>query len=871
MKRLGGQGGQGGQAGQAGGFVQNVGKKSPLSPQSPITNPQSPVKKPSRKRVGVSGKTAMQVNKQPPLKKLWSSGYLGTLGALTALIAAGGVIVGGIWLAILLMIDPNTVVWLNQFLPQWTRIPITVISPPQTLAAIQNEIRKSGLISGEPIYLDNSELLLPVLTSALNCQTDCEQIVELRVYQPAEVRGEQGFYELVTQFPITGPEEYFVFSTPVSTKSDDAESSHPLPLTKLTRFEDKAPSMGIWFNLSGQRLSGDTPMTYGQVIHYNPDQMHLSVMLQWTTPNEQSPYWQQVTGSPTPELVVNQTVGLEPQFKVHQIQPRNFVPNPIFLEEISLARPAIDTQTFRNALMLARNGLWSWAVKWLQSQKKEKWTTAAQAQMDVLQLHAQFTQSQAKQAWATPSSSIYANLIDGRWADALRIFQASDAAPLQEIATLLNTDSGRLWARVEAAIKVSPDDEDVKAWGALILLAQQGNQKAIAWLKQVSSSQTLDSTEGIPIISERIYELLDRLDTALTALSLSSRHLSQIVGTAQLVTTVNLSDWLQSEDRDGGEGEQGSKGAREQLLPESGTKQQSNQLLIETFPNLQIDPYQALYQVQVAAFNDGRRWRQKPFSNLQLPTVNFRAQLWKYLGLDTDPRILITVWTADGYQQSTIATVKAASFRGGVLQLLAAGEALPGAIPATGAPQKSRMLAYTDAALRWLEPSSITLSDLNKVEPKWTSAILPALWRELLKSGKDLTAPRFANTNRATKSGAIPSEAEMLAQMGQWSVRPIDLTGNNKPDMVVTLYEDLSGALKKPEVEKPVQGSQQYKPRTMIFSDTGALLYSEFSKDASTTLTAIADLGDGGPAALVINDPNTYSLKRWSPQRKRFD
>jgi hypothetical protein len=57
----------------------------------------------------------------------------------------------------------------------------------------------------------------------------------------------------------------------------------------------------------------------------------------------------------------------------------------------------------------------------------------------------------------------------------------------------------------------------------------------------------------------------------------------------------------------------------------------------------------------------------------------------------------------------------------------------------------------------------------------------------------------------------------------------------------------------------------------MIFSDTGALLYSEFSKDASTTLTAIADLGDGGPAALVINDPNTYSLKRWSPQRKRFD
>ncbi|MEQ9670843.1 ChaB family protein [Coleofasciculus sp. G2-EDA-02] len=33
---------------------------------------------------------------------------------------------------------------------------------------------------------------------------------------------------------------------------------------------------------------------------------------------------------------------------------------------------------------------------------------------------------------------------------------------------------------------------------------------------------------------------------------------------------------------------------------------------------------------------------------------------------------------------------------------------------------------------------------------------------------------------------------------------------------------------------------------------------------------AIADLGDGGTAALVLAGENKYSLKRWSDQRKRF-
>jgi hypothetical protein len=111
----------------------------------------------------------------------------------------------------------------------------------------------------------------------------------------------------------------------------------------------------------------------------------------------------------------------------------------------------------------------------------------------------------------------------------------------------------------------------------------------------------------------------------------------------------------------------------------------------------------------------------------------------------------------------------------------------------------------------------------------------------------------------------------MLSEMGHWSVRPIDLTGNKQPEAVLTLYEDLSGASQKPDVTRPINDNQLYKPRTLIFSDTGSLIYSEFSKDAQTSLTALADLGDGGSAALILNGSNAYNLKRWSVERQRFE
>ena len=787
--------------------------------------------------VGEKGKRLSGVTKRRRRrirKKSSANGCLVALGAIAALIATGAIVTGGIWLGIRLMIDPNAAIWLNHILPGWTRIPIADTSPPQTLATLRDELRQNGLIAGELVSLNTGQpyretpILLPILKSKPNCQTNCQKIVELRLYQPIEFQQAELAYQLLTQLTIKEPEEYFVLS---STDAINRSASRSLAFTRFNRLENQSPATGFWFNLWGVRLTDESPKTYGQILHYNPEQMHLSVLLEWQSPTEKPPYWQQVTGESTPELVINQTVGLEPKFQVYQVQPRQFILNPIQLSEISLNTRADDSPTYRNSLMLARNGLWSWAYRRLQQDKKNNESATIQAQLDVIRLHAQFTEAQANQTWASQGQQVLAYLIDGRWTDGLQVFQtAALNGSAQDIANLLKTDTDRLWRRVEAALNISPNDRTVKTWGALIIAAQEGRTKAISWLQQLPPPDS-KSDQPQPNHNAQIYAYLDYLDLALAQVPPITPHLSQIIGTAQSVETVKPEEWRQPE-----------VGNSTATFPVSLTTPSSG---------FQKAPQQVWYQVEVAAFNDGQRWLQTPFNDLQLPTIAPTQRLWQYLGLDTDPRLQIAVWSAEGRQETIFATVQGVSYQDGVIQLLAAGGALPNR-------ENSRPMAYSQTALRWLEPGSISLSDLNQLQPQWVAAILPTLWQELVKSGK--RSPEVEPT--------IPM---MLQEIGHWLVQPLDLTGNDEPEAVLTLYEDLSSTSQTLNIKRPETNKQQYKPRTLIFSEKGALLYSELSTHGNTSLTAIADLGDGGTTALVLAGENKYRLKRWSDQRKRFE
>lgn len=407
--------------------------------------------------------------------------------------------------------NPQEVVWLNQVLPNWIP-PIAGVKPPQTLDEIRVELRQSGSTLGEPIPLGSntsvqdsktptSDVLIPILGRRSNCVTDCDHISALRVYQsvaPAanlQLKTDKTVrYQFVSQLAIAGPDEVFVIAPIVDARSGNQGSARSLPLTEIKRFEGAVPSTGVWLKLSGQWSRGNDTVKYGQVIRYNPQRFHLALLLDWTSPSGQDPVWQEVTGGGLPELIVNQTVGMEPHFQIYQVKPRNFLPNPIQLEPVSLLEAALDRSAYTDALQLARSGLWSTSEAWLKSLKHSgAWSAAAQAQLDLVKLHAQATKLQAENSWASPSEQILADLIDGRWNQALHVLEDS-VENSQETIALLKSDSGQIRSRVEAALSTGSRDWEVKAWGALLIHAQKGPKAAIAWLKKQPQTTPADLT-----------------------------------------------------------------------------------------------------------------------------------------------------------------------------------------------------------------------------------------------------------------------------------------------------------------------------------------------------------------------------------------
>ncbi|MEC4893128.1 MAG: hypothetical protein SAL07_07700 [Oscillatoria sp. PMC 1051.18] len=737
------------------------------------------------------------------------------LAAIATLLVAMGAIAGGVWLSLLLIINPDAGLWLNRYLPSWTRIPVAVRNPPQTLAEIRTNLARQGFQLGKPISVA-SELLIPLWVSPPTCREGCAEIVQLRVYQPVTSPGEsEPKYRLVSQVELTEMNETFVVSPLLHHNNETVASVNPQPLRQISLFKN-APVPGIWLNLSGELIRNDTTFAYGLIVHYNPAEMHLSQMLQWTSPTGEFPRWQQVTGGDTEELVVNHTIGLEPKFKVYRLQPRNFVPNPVYLEEVLLNQPPPEINLFlddyRQALTLADRGLFSPALQRLLSIKQqtpaEAWSLAAEAQLDTIRMHAAITQSQCQQSWASPTQQLFACFTDGRPADALSVFQAAITgnANFQEILNFLKNDDRQLWERTQTALKFTPDDENWQAWGALILTVQKNREAAKSWLQELSPSPT----------SPRVTELLDLLDLAIV--SQTGSYISKIVGAAVAVESVE-GEWLQPSE-------------------------QTN------LPPLQ--PQQSWYQIQVTDFYDGQRWRKAPFSDLQLASYAPGKQLWRLLGLDVDPWINVTVLTPDGRSVSSPAAVQAVQFNNGTLNLLALGDK-----PQTDKP--TRFFAHTNSAFRWLEPGAVTLRDLYKIQPEWVSLILPALWREV-------------KTSETRSLDEVPPLAKLIESMGHWSVRPVDLTGNDKPEALLTIYEELA-TKPQPATAEVTETTEknQYRPRTIIFADSGEILYNEFRQDTGSSLAAIADFGDKTNPSLVMQISDNYQLKRWSSSPRGFE
>ncbi len=757
-----------------------------------------------------------QVENLPPaiiyrvVNRSKTSSWGNSLLAIALILIGVSAISGGAWVSLQLFVNPDAVNDLNKILPKRVQLAATNLEQqPQTLKQIEEYLRKQGKISGEPLALETDaktlvakSLVLPVSKRKSNCQTDCQEIVELRVYQLVKnnftfpLQADNTTYHLIRQLPVAGPDESFAISPIVDSQTANYGSTRLLPLTQLKRFSGTTPQSGIWLYLIGQSQQSANGIAYGHIIHYNPNRSDLSIVLTWTSPTGQVPRWQQVTGGGFPELIVDRTSDLEPYLQVYQVKPAQGSINQFQLEPISIEEPAVKTTAYRHALFLARNGLWSPAWQWLKSRSHGnlRLSAAAQAQIDFIGLYAKYTSKQAESAWVSPSQQVIAALNDGRWGKGLQVYQASPENT-QEIATLLLNDSGRLWNRVEAALEINPNRPEVQTWGALIIGAQDGQANAIAWLKQHSHS---------PKAFKYTEKLLKRLDgNYATSLPDSSDRPSRIIGYLEPTGNINLTDWL------------------------------------TIAPNFGIESKQKWQQIRVIAYNDGQNWLRSPFKQLKLPKTNLTKFLWQQLGLNIDPHLDIVLRLQDGQSQTTTVTVQAVQLQNGVLRLLA---------PTQSESLKQTALALSTDALNWVQPTRMTLAEFIKQESVDATEFLPAIWRELQSSNSNKSLPKFE---------------QLQQELADLTVGLVDLTGDNNQDIVLTISAQEIAALTKDK-------SYDEGDRTIAFSDTGALLYSEFSSRVGK-LKVIADLKDAAPPVLLIENAKKYNIRRWSIANQRFE
>lgn len=751
--------------------------------------------------------------------------------SFAALLGASALMVGGAWISYHLIVHPDAATLLNRLLPEWASLPIENSPSLQTLDQIKASLRAVGLTPATPIALppsdptqsnpsSESDILLPIIIERppnlmLGCETTCQQLVELRVYQYVDIPGHTrtSYYRPISQIPVDGPAESFVIATD---DTDKTISNKPLPLTQLTTFTDDLPGNGVWFNLKGKRMQGNQSIPYGYILHYNPTHLHLNIMLEWRSLAGKLPKWQNITGSSEPELIIDQTIGLEPNFEVYQLQPRKFVPNPIELARISLDEPVLKYRAYRDALRLATSGLWSPALSQLQplSNPEDRpfiagWSPIAQAQLDVIAFHAKITQTQASGAWASVGQKALVDLIDGRWQAALDLFE-SDLQNSYAISQLLKTDRGQIWKRIETTLKVEPEHLAAKAWGALLIAIQEDRNAAITWLNEQPKTEESQRV--------RILEILGKLDTSLTDAEILKEHRSQLIGSVSPVINFEPKQWRQPSDA----------------------------------PPWKPSSYQVWFEIQVASFHDGYQWRQPVSCGSSQPCLSLSNtpdgvdNLWRRLGLHNDSQVTIEVGMMAGQRVTTTATIQGLKVENGALKLLALGNSITGIPIGENLPQP---IAFTASALQWLQPQTVTIASLSQSRPEWVTQMLPTLWQELQVAGQ-------------LPPGTPPNSPEMLERLGTWLVQMVDLTGDNQAEALLVV-----------EAQGTQGGVPVNVPRTLIFAETGALIYSELSPEAQQFVTGLVNIRNSGPAVLMVDTGTprqNYTLQKWSGERQQF-
>ena len=419
-------------------------------------------------------------------------------------LAGAGLLVGlCLWTSILAIVDPNPPQWLAKRLPylfsDWG------YEPPQLLQDIKAELRAQDRDAGNLISLKtpgtDKQLenlrLLPVFATRSPCIRDCKSLVELRLYERHHHDKQGLFLKHLDQLTIQGPPEKQIIDPAWQPAVGVVGSVHPLPLFDIKILQEK-DLPGMWLNLTGRWKHQGSPVLYGQILHIDLQTLRINSLLNWHSASGHLPTWQNLDSVGSPELIVNQSVGLEPRLKIYTLV-NTTATVATRLEEIAL-KPLLLAQVegklhYSNALLLAENRLWSAARQQLTQVQTQlavaQWTPALEQQLQLITLHADISQEQAQRNWSRPSQTLLALLLDGQWEAALQLLKTADNGLEKATLTVLQRNSVRLWQRLTASFQVNSNQAATHVWGALILLAKEDEAAAMRWLFQNSNATAI--------------------------------------------------------------------------------------------------------------------------------------------------------------------------------------------------------------------------------------------------------------------------------------------------------------------------------------------------------------------------------------------
>ena len=455
-------------------------------------------------------KAAQLPKAQPPKAPLKQrltqtlKGSLSHLLPLAALVSIGAIITGSGLLSAQFILAPKSIAWVNDYLPEALQVPLPEWDRPQTLADIKKNLQTADRKIGDIIEFDNRDRLIPVLQSVYNCVSKCDRISEIRIYRPAKANGpkrDQPNYRLVAQLEVSAVQDWIISASLAQSENGSSETSNEaLPLETYEAMDSPETNTGTWFNLTGKRQQGEYTVTYGQLFHYDIRTAQLTALTSWSSPNPDRPLmWQQITGSLTPELLIDHSIGLEPHFQAYQVALRG-TPD---LSLISLTQAVSQNPEASNALKLANVGLWSLAADRLTRIKTsgENWSNQAQAQLDLIAYHAKFTQNQARQSFANAHQQVLVKLMDGQWQEALNGLE-KDPVMQADVRESFKTETSRLWKRLSVAIEDDPSHPILQAWTAMVMLDRDGPARTKTWLAKQGSSS--DRTRALEMLAPEL-------------------------------------------------------------------------------------------------------------------------------------------------------------------------------------------------------------------------------------------------------------------------------------------------------------------------------------------------------------------------------